>query len=823
MAWLDRNLKVIQSSDLVVIQARPEFGTRELLSELGSSAKPLLRLDIPPTAAKNPIEQGIVLSDAIRETFGSPLFGYGVPVDHGLELLQRHAPLLGPMTIALTGSELVPDLVQKLVLTISDSVSLVLVYERDQPHDLRLEVADFAFLDENNLKLTPAEACELGHPHVPATEARRLLDSTKGAFVPYVSELYRAQGLPRYRTPSNSALQDPVVPEILSPNEMFDLLAQRGKWMEALELAVHQLPSRAEEVIDRAGDLFFDRGLFDGLWRLLSRLPASSKRSERVLYWQLSAAIAIGRQQEVIADVEEFLREQEGPELRALYAASGLALNPLEDGERAYRAKRSALTANFYGFVLATHSDPQGAIPYLEEALDRFEKRGNHHRVVSTAISVCDAYINLGSYSKAASWASWALKEFAARDLREELLRYHATSLLAYVKLLLGEVETGASLLDPIQLTDEIFGVPSMEAVISTMGDYALVRGDPAEALRLYELVFERFGRRLGPYAVNDMVRALVWLNEPERAQHLAREAVALSSGSNDYEKQRARLALGTATAAVKPEEAVNILDDVLTHYQTALNSPALAQAGLQLARAQIARGDAAAARAALFRSAPGLNELSKSGWLLLAGPESDIQSVWDLWNEDSTPLELRFLGGHKIRVKHQTKDYPMRWCEILAVLAYYPDGLNGERLSFLLQGDDGNMSTLKANVSRMRKDVPVSSRPYRIELPFTADFVEMDKALREGRVRDALEHYHGPLLPESDAPFVVELRGYLEETLRQAALTSGDSEVLLSLARKLGDDLELWEATSQKLSQNDPLLPLAKAHVKRIQRSWGS
>ncbi|MEX2536179.1 MAG: hypothetical protein WD273_11345 [Trueperaceae bacterium] len=823
MTWLDKHLKMINHPhESVIIQAGPEFGTFELLSELGSAACPLLWLDFPGGEGFDSIEQGIRLSDAIRKTFGSPLFGYGIPVDHGLALLQRHSALLGPFIVAVSGASAVPELIEKLWTLTSGSVRLVLVEPGDTAQSEAPSGISPILITANDLRLTLEEAREFSGPSVSSSVLDQLLESSRGALVQFLFELYAWQGLPRYRGPSLKASSDAVLTDSLTNEEVLEILVHRGKWMEALELAVHSCPERVQGIVEKAGDLFFDRGLFDGLWRLLSRVPQPYKRSEKVLYWSFSAAIAVGKQKEIIAEVEDFLRDQEAGELRALYAASGLALNPLTEAERAYRTKRSGLTANFYGFVLATHSDPVAAIPFLEEALDLFEKRGNHHRVVSTAISICDAYINLGNYSKAASWAAWALKEFATRDLREELLRYHATALLAYVKLLLGELETGSSLLEPIQLAEEIYGIPSMEAVISTMGDYALVCGNAEVALGFYELVFEQFGRRLGPYAVNDMVRALLYLDENDRAVHLASEAVALSSGSNDYEKQRALLALGTATSAIQSDNALPILEAVLGHYEHALNAPALAQSGIHLAKAYVKQGDNSAARAALSRAAPGLRELAKPGWLLLGGPEDEIQAVWDLWNEDSTPLELRFLGGRKIRVQHRTRDYPMRWCEILAVLAFHPEGLNGERLSFLLHGDDGNMSTLKSNVSRMRQDVPVSSRPYQIQLPHTADFVELDRALREGRVREALELYHGPLLPESNAPFVVELRDYLEETLRQAALTSGDVEVLLSLARKLGDDLELWEATSQKLSQNDPLLPLAKAHVKRIQRSWG-
>jgi tetratricopeptide (TPR) repeat protein len=824
MGWLEDNLRLIRSVEgPILLHAGREWGTYEVIGELGTKDCPVLWLDFREEAELDSVAQGIRLSDAIRQTFGSPLFGYGVPVQHGLAVLRRHATLLGPFTIALTGAEHLPDLAYLLLSQPIPSVKSIIGVTGTIPESWhkQTESLNGRTIESDDLRLTRSQAHEIAGSEIGNAELERLLNESNGAYVPFLEKRYQVLGLPpprlRGRTVGGSKF-----PDAPTQDELYQILVRRQRWMEALELSVHEFPERVREVVARAGDRFFDQGLFDGLWRLLSRVPESYRRAEAVLYWLFSAALAVRKQEEVIGSVEDFLGENDAPELRALYAASGFARHPLEEAERAYHSKRSAITANFYGFVLATHSDPAGAVPYLQEALDLFEKQENHHRVVSTAISVCDAYINLGEYSNAASWASWALKEFSERDLREELLRYHSIALLAYVKLLLGEIETGLSLLEPIQLSDEIFGIPSMEAVISTLGDYELVTGNVAGAITYYEIVFRKFGRRLGPYAVNDIVRALLHSGEYDRAKALASEAVALSAASNPYEKQRALLASGTVDAATDPEKAVPVLERVLTHYARSLNAPALAQAGIHLAKALLNTGDVSRARDALSRAAPGLRQLARSGWLLLGGPEAEFHEVWDLWNEDSTPIELRYMGGRKIRIEHQTRDYPLRWCEILVVLAFHPEGLNGERLALLLYGDGGNMSTLKANVSRMRKDVPVSSRPYRIDLPYTADFVELDKALREGRVREALELYHGPLLPDSDCPFVIELREYLEETLRQAALSSGDVEVLLSLARKLGDDLELWEAASQKLSQNDPLLPLAKAHVKRIQRSWG-
>jgi tetratricopeptide (TPR) repeat protein len=825
MSWLDDHLRAIRTSPSpVVIVAGREWGTYELIAEIGTRECPVLWLDFYEKVEADPVTQGIRLSDAIRETFGSPLFGYGVPVEHGLSILRRHASLLGPFIIALTSADGVPGLGTRLLeLSIEASVKLILSLQGAIPDSWQpiLHTTGSVVISPEQLRLTRQQAQEVAGSEIGRRDCELLLEASNGAFVPFLEMKYQLLGLPPPRLKGRS-LGAPAIPEALTNEEVFEILVRRHRWMEALELSVHEFPERVGEVVGKAGDLFFDQGLFDGLWRLLSRLPSVHRCSEEVLYWMFSAAMAVRKQEDVIRSVEEYLLDNEAPDLRALYAASSFARNPLLEAERAYRAKKSALTANFYGFVLATHSDPSGAIAYLEEALDLFEKQQNHHRVVSTAISICDAYINLGEYGNAASWAGWALKEFAERDLREELLRYHAVALLAYVRLLLGEVETGISLLEQIELTDEILGIPSMEAVVSTMGDYALVNGRPEEALNTYELVLSRFGRRLGPYAVNDMVRALVHLKQYDRALTLARESVALSAASNAYEKQRALLAFGTAEAITSPERSIPLLEQVLGHYETALNAPALAQSGIHLARALLQQGDANRARDVLSRASPGLRHLARSGWLLLGGPEEQFHEVWELWNGASTPVDLRFLGGRKIRIQHRTREFPLRWCEILSVLAFHSEGVGGERLELLLYGDGGNMSTLKANVSRMRKDVPISSRPYRIDLSYSADFVELDKALREGRVREALELYHGPLLPNSESPFVVELREYLEETLRQAVLSSGDVEVLLSLARKLGDDLELWEAASQKLSQNDPLLPLAKAHVQRIQRSWG-
>jgi hypothetical protein len=94
-----------------------------------------------------------------------------------------------------------------------------------------------------------------------------------------------------------------------------------------------------------------------------------------------------------------------------------------------------------------------------------------------------------------------------------------------------------------------------------------------------------------------------------------------------------------------------------------------------------------------------------------------------------------------------------------------------------------------------------------------------LGRLLQEGRVREALTLYRGPLLPASDAEGVVETRHMLEASLRQAVLASGDVEALMDLANRLGDDLEVWEAALRAMPDTDPRYPLAQARAEHLGR----
>jgi GAF domain len=193
-----------------------------------------------------------------------------------------------------------------------------------------------------------------------------------------------------------------------------------------------------------------------------------------------------------------------------------------------------------------------------------------------------------------------------------------------------------------------------------------------------------------------------------------------------------------------------------------------------------------------------------------------------------STPhrsaLSLRFTGDAAPRATLDGRSVPLtlRPAELLTALALHPDGLTAEQLAAALYGDDGNPTTVRGEVLRLRgligADV-LRTRPYRLDAVVDTDFDATRRALRSGQVAEALRACAGPLLPRSDAPEIRELRHELAAGLRRAVLDSDDVELLAAFAtHPLGaDDLETHDRLVEELPPHDPRRPGFAARLTRL------
>ena len=168
------------------------------------------------------------------------------------------------------------------------------------------------------------------------------------------------------------------------------------------------------------------------------------------------------------------------------------------------------------------------------------------------------------------------------------------------------------------------------------------------------------------------------------------------------------------------------------------------------------------------------------------------------------------------------------RHSELVLLLASAPRGLSGDELAVLLYEEDVTGSTLRAELNRLRSllgEELLASRPYRLAAEVTADWLAVEAQLAAGAVGSALRLYRGPLMPASTAPGVVRLRQYIEASLRQAVLRSGEPDLMSTWTRSAwgADDYEMWTAQLAALGPRSPLQPLVLGQIARLDRELGT
>ncbi|TFC79430.1 GAF domain-containing protein [Cryobacterium sp. TMS1-20-1] len=177
----------------------------------------------------------------------------------------------------------------------------------------------------------------------------------------------------------------------------------------------------------------------------------------------------------------------------------------------------------------------------------------------------------------------------------------------------------------------------------------------------------------------------------------------------------------------------------------------------------------------------------------------------------DAKLVEMRVLGRDhgQVAVGNHTGELRPRHAEILALLAWHPQGLSAERLTILLHEHTVSVDHVRAEMVRLRKQLTrlapgiiIESQPYRLRMPVALDAREVLDLLDRGAHRAALAKYHGAVLPSSVAPGIVDMRSEVSGQLRQALLSDASADLLLAYARtdEAHDDAQVWQACLDRL-----------------------
>jgi hypothetical protein len=825
--WLARQLDAVLGADRPVLLLGGEaHGVPYVLDALRTRRRTAW-WTLPRTYAGDDVAQGNALAEALNDVLGAPLLPQALPYRAHLQGLRHHAADLQPLWLAVTSEIADAPLFDDLGALRGTGFGVVIDLRASDapptptwvPRCLRLGPDDLRRSLEEAAQIVPGG---LGHERV-----AELWRATEGRFTELMWEAHAAVELPPLHVPAPAGplvaadLAEPV-PSALAVRA----LARDGAWTDALELAVLAAPELVDDLLRTAGPAFHERGLTRRLHLLLSALPSAYARQERVLEWRLVAAADTGELPSVLPDVDAHLAAHRAPELRARRAGS---LPPAEGfalAEQAVSAHRTPLTLWQYGRL---HPDFDTAAVLLEESVRLAEDFGSPHAVSRNAGTLAAKLVHVGEFVRARAWAQFALGVFDQHQLRDGARRLRLVNDLAFARLLTGDVaglrrnlaDTAAALTGTMPAVADLYR--------STWASVELACGDPEASLALLRPLVEGAPRARRALFAQLAVRTLLDLGSVDEATLMAEDAIELAAGMGDHAQRVARLARGMADAV----RAVRAGDDpgdprrerARDDLRTAMTATDLA-AELRLPAALyylLATGGAAHhVPPDLARILAGLHPLALR---LFAGPADLFAPIWDAVGGGGPKLRLRFFGAVACRWDGVLVDLSPRLAEVALALTLSPEGVSRDRLNDFLTPDGQPPFTgsgLRGLLTRLRGLLPVSEAPYRWAVPVAADVAEVRAFLADGRAREAIALWQGPLLPFSEAPGVREARETLEESLRQAALLSGDADALYELADRWGDDLELWEAAADAMPPGEPRLALALARVRRLAAEYG-
>ncbi|MFG3292964.1 transcriptional regulator [Streptomyces sp. NPDC048179] len=320
-------------------------------------------------------------------------------------------------------------------------------------------------------------------------------------------------------------------------------------------------------------------------------------------------------------------------------------------------------------------------------------------------------------------------------------------------------------------------------------------------------------------FAIGDVDGTLLWVEGDTGAMGRA-EQMRFVAGAGWGERHAGTNAPGTALELGRPVQIVTG-----EHYSAAVQDWSCAAAPVRDPATGRVLGVVDLSGGATIATPPALAAVRGAALAAEAHLARTSASV-RLLAPDFSPGEVRLsaLGRDCAVLEYGDRVLQLspRHSEIVLALALVGRGMTGDQLAVDLSEREIPASTLRAEMTRLRAALGpelLGSRPYALLRPVRTDVDDMARLLAEGRVREALDRYPGPLLPRSEAPLVVEQRRCLEQQLRGAVLATADAGLL---RRWVGatwgaEDTAAWAALAHTLPGGSPQRAAAAARARAL------
>lgn len=813
--WLPRVTKAVTEAERpVALLGGEPFGVPFLIDSL-SRQGPLVWFELAPSASDDPVAQGNALARAVNRVLEAPLLTLALPYRSQLSALARFRSDLRPLRFAVTTHRLDQPLLSDLLDLHGNGYAVVIDVRQPSVDDDGL-LARFEVIREDVLRVRRAEAEYMLPAALDSAAVEDLMQRSDGRFTELNGLANEAVALPRLHVPSPTGPQLAAGhEELVDPRPAVYAYLREGDPISALELAVLRAPELVDDLLRSAGPRFQSEGLLERLHLLLSALPEAYSHGECVLEWRLVAAVSVRDHHSVVEDVDAYLAAHAAPTLRARRAGMMRHDVGFTMAEQAVQARRTPLTLWQYGRL---HPSDERAVDLLRESVRLAEEQGSAYDVARNAYSLASRLLHIGEYTRAASWARWALDVVDREQLQDGNRRLLIVNQLAMARIMTGDLVGLRHLLEDAQALVE-GSLPNLATYFrSTLAQLELAEGRASAAHDLISATYQASPRKHRSRYGYQLVRALLELGRDDEAAEVAGDVSEVASAAGGFERTLAALARGMVGAVAGGASAA---DDLL---EAMLDTELIAEQRMTAALYYLL-ATGGAAHNVPSELVPLLASLHPVGRTVLSGPATAFERVWSTLSSSRAALTLRFFGGYEGRYEGEEVPLPPRLAEVALALALRPEGTTRDELNdFLLPEGHAPFTSggMRSIVTRLRQVLPVSDAPYRFTVPYETDVLQLRELISAGRIREAVSLMRGPLLPQSEARGVEEQRLELEEHLRQAVLMAGDPDALYDLAERLTDDLEFWQAAAAALAAGDPRLALARARVKRLEEAYG-
>lgn len=808
--WLTRLTQLLKAlNGHTLIQAREQYGVSLLFQALRDERpEATVWLWLKVSEQADDIALGNRLATAVNNMLGSAVIPLAFPYGFTVHYLERMMPHLPRFRLLVSQAEVDSDFAAALLKLPRSHCQVALHSENTVSPALSAD----NLINEATLQITWEEAQAEALEIAPET-LRRFYQATQGAYLGFNNALRNHQGYPAetLQTPEGTELRQQGEAVAVEPETLFEVLLEKRRYIEALELAVAALPAYVHQVVHEAGSRMQELGLYERLFLLLRSLDEKYLACAEILEWLLVAAAHVNQHASILPIVDDYLSRHEALHLEARRLAFITSKEERYTKARALVTRQKTPLTLFHLSIAA--ASPSERIAVLQEAVHLAEAEGRMYDVVRNAGALAEALIQAGRFYEGTHWAEWALRKFDTSRLQDGQRRLRVLNTLAFGRLIIGEYAGMEEELLTVQASLESYSDELVITYRSTLAELCLLT-DKLEAARLLaKRNVSECERPLVGMTTTVLVRILIELGEFDQALKEAQQALSLTAFESLEYHAYSELALGMALSMTDPEAAAPYLRRVMLSEALVVDKRLVAVFyGLRcrvLTLAEVPQQ---------LREV--LDNLPSSGLRLFSGPETLFREVWRLIRNDGPALSIQLLGQPQVKRNGEVIRLAPQALHIVAVLSLQTQPVTLEQLHTALFSEFEAMtaSTLYTWLSKIRAEIQISHKTYAIAEPFELDVKQFETLLTTGYLRDAITLYRGELLPGVSGPFIDDRRMELSESLRQALLLSDDVDACFAGAQILKEDYEVWLHAQRLLQRvNDPRIVMASARVNLL------